>query len=125
MLRFEGKGRVVKDFDVETIKTKAGKEIAKAVVVVAFNNGTEKATGEDKPSTFLQVELWDKLATRAENFATKGSLVDIKGGVLPNNYEKDGKTIYGFKYVANDINVYATKTTDNTKSPQSKEDMPF
>jgi len=54
-------------------------------------------------STAIQWTLWGKLAENAAAYLGKGSHVNIIGRLHNNNFEKDGETVYGMAFVAEEI----------------------
>lgn len=102
-LKVYGSGRVVKKPELETINTRNGeKQLAK--LSIAFNN-------ENGEATFETFDIWGKQAENAEKYLDKGSLVEIDEIILNNNYEKDGKKVYGTSFVANKINFLSRSNT--------------
>ncbi|MBQ1764557.1 MAG: single-stranded DNA-binding protein, partial [Aquincola sp.] len=54
-------------------------------------------------ATALQWTLWGSLAEYAAGYLGKGSHVNIVGRLRNNQYEKDGETVYGLAFTAEEI----------------------
>lgn len=103
MLEFNGIGRLVQPLEVEMKKVESG-EMAFGQMRLAFDNGG------DKPATFMTMDVWGKQAENAAKYLDKGSLVQVKGVVINNNYQnKDGEKVYSNKYTASTINYLDSK----------------
>ena len=77
--------------------------VAKAVLTAISN--TRRGSGEareDEP-TAIQWTLWGRQAENAHQYLGKGSHVNVVGRVRNNNYEKDGATVYGMAFTAEEI----------------------
>ena len=91
-------GRLATEVKVEQVSTREGL-LAKATVVVisnGFRNGESEATA-------IRWTLWGKQAENAGKYLGKGSRVNVVGSVRNNNYDKDGATVYGFDFTAEEI----------------------
>lgn len=84
-------GNLTKDVEVKT--TQDGTVIATLSVAV----------NDRKETTFFTVEVWRGLAEACANNLSKGSAVTITAEVESNNYEKDGKKYYGYKFTADEV----------------------
>lgn len=84
-------GRVTKEPEVR--KTQTGKSVTTIGVAVDRTKKKNSATGkyEDAGADFFSVQLWEKAAEYAENYAHKGTLVVAKGRMTSRQYQaKDG-----------------------------------
>ena len=73
-------------------------------MLTAISN-TRRGSGEqrEEESTAIQWTLWGKQAENAAEYLGKGSHVNIVGRLRNNNYEKDGETVYGMAFTAEEI----------------------
>ena len=87
---------------LEFVNGREGK-IAKGVLTAISN--TRRGSGEtrEEESTAIQWTLWGKQAENAAEYLGKGSHVNIVGRLRNNNYEKDGETVYGMAFTAEEI----------------------
>jgi single-strand DNA-binding protein len=84
-------------------------QVAKAVLTAISN--TRRGSGEareDEP-TAIQWTLWGKQAENAHEYLGKGSHVNVVGRLRNNNYEKDGMTVYGMAFTAEEIDYLESK----------------
>ena len=83
--------------------------ISKATLTAISN--TRKGSGENRgeESTAIQWTLWGKQAENAAQYLGKGSHVNVVGRVQNNNYERDGETVYGMAFTAEEIDYLDTK----------------
>ena len=91
-------GRLATEVSVEEVATREG-PIAKGTVVV-ISNGLRNGESE---ATAIRWTVWGKQAENAANYLGKGSRVNVVGGLRNNNYDKDGVTVYGFDFTAEEI----------------------
>lgn len=121
-IELKGIGRLTKDIELETKKTKNG-EMDFCQMSVAFDNGKDK-DGNSREATFINFDVWGKNATNAAKYIEKGSQVSVDATITNNNYEKDGQKFYGNKYTANKIEFLGRKKgVDNKKN--IGEELPF
>jgi single-strand DNA-binding protein len=59
--------------------------------------------GRPTPQCRLQWTLWGAQAEAAVAYLDKGSHVNVVGRVQNNRYEKDGQTVYGMDFIAEEI----------------------
>ena len=91
-------GRLATEVIVEEVGTREG-PLAKGTVVVisnGFRNGESEATA-------IRWTVWGKQAENAARYLGKGSRVNVVGSLRNNNYDKDGVTVYGFDFTAEEI----------------------
>jgi single stranded DNA-binding protein len=87
-------------------------QVAKAVLTAISNarrgggNGGDDRTEE---ATAIQWTLWGRQAENAAEYLGKGSHVNIVGRLRNNNYEKDGQTVYGMAFTAEEVDYLETK----------------
>ena len=90
---------------LEFVNGREGK-IAKAVLTAISNTRRASRDGgetREEESTAIQWSLWGKQAENAAEYLGKGSHVNIVGRLRNNNYEKDGATVYGMAFTAEEI----------------------
>ena len=93
-------GRLVKD--VETKKTKNGKEYCDFTIAVnKYKDG----------ANFINVQSWNATATYLGKYAKKGNMVIVEGSLEVQNYtNKEGQTVYKTFVLSNRVELTATKT---------------
>jgi single stranded DNA-binding protein len=84
-------------------------QVAKAVLTAISN--TRRGSGEDRKdeATAIQWTLWNKQAENAAQYLGKGGHVNVVGRVKNNNYEKDGETVYGMAFIAEEVDYLDSK----------------
>ena len=82
---------------------------SKATLTAISNTrrGSDDNRGEE--ATAIQWTLWGKQAEAAAQHLVKGSHVNVVGRVQNNNYERDGETVYGMAFTAEEIDYLDTK----------------
>ena len=91
-------GRLATEVIVEEVGTREG-PLAKGTVVV-ISNGFRSGESE---ATAIRWTVWGKQAENAARYLGKGSRVNVVGSLRNNNYDKDGVTVYGFDFTAEEI----------------------
>jgi len=91
-------GRLATEVKVEQVSTREGL-LAKGTVVV-ISNGVRNGESE---ATAIRWTVWGKQAENAAKYLGKGSRVNVVGSLRNNNYDKDGVTVYGFDFTAEEI----------------------
>jgi len=113
-------GRLATGIVVEQVSTREGL-LAKATVVVisnGFRNGESEATA-------IRWTLWGKQAENAARYLGKGSRVNVVGSLKNDNYEKDGVTVYGFDFTAEEIDYLESRgERDARPEPASETQAP-
>lgn len=84
-------------------------QVAKAVLTAISN--TRRGSGEDRKdeATAIQWTLWSKQAENAAQYLGKGSHINVVGRVKNNNYEKEGETVYGMAFIAEEVDYLDSK----------------
>lgn len=101
-------GNLTKDVELKSVKIDEN-DVAVTTISVAVNEiGAENAT-------FFDVEVWRATAKACANNLAKGSSVSIIAEVKANNYEKDGKKYYGYKFVADEVQFIGAKKGSEAK----------
>jgi single stranded DNA-binding protein len=102
---------------LEFVNGREGK-IAKAVLT-AISNTRRASRGEgearEEESTAIQWALWGKQAENAAEYLGKGSHVNIVGRLRNNNYEKDGETVYGMAFTAEEIDYLDSRAESEAR----------
>ena len=106
---------------VEFVKGRDG-EVAKGIVTVISN--TRRGSGEERveEATAIQWTLWGKQAENAAEYLGKGSHVNIVGRLRNNNYEKDGETVYGMAFTAEEIDYLDSRAESEARRSRGDED---
>ena len=99
---------------LEFVNGREGK-IAKAVLTAISN--TRRGSGESRKeeSTAIQWTRWGKQAENAAEYLGKGSHVNIVGRLRNNNYEKDGETVYGMAFTAEEIDYLDSRAKSEAR----------
>ena len=105
---------------LEFVNGREGK-IAKAVLTAISN--TRRGSGEqrEEESTAIQWTLWGKQAENAAEYLGKGSHVNIVGRLRNNNYEKDGETVYGMAFTAEEIDYLDSRAESEARRKRGDE----
>ena len=104
-------GRLAAEVKVEEVGTREG-PLAKGTVVVisnGFRNGESEATA-------IRWTGWGKQAENAARYLGKGSRVNVVGSLRNNNYDKDGVTVYGFDFTAEEIDYLDSRGEREVRS---------
>ena len=113
---------------LEFVNGREGK-IAKAVLTAISNTRRGSGEAREEESTAIQWTLWGKQAENAAEYLGKGSHVNIVGRLRNNNYEKDGETVYGMAFTAEEIDYLdsraesearRTRGDDNDRAPSTR-----
>ncbi len=113
---------------LEFVNGREGK-IAKGVLTAISNSRRGSGETREEESTAIQWTLWGKQAENAAEYLGKGSHVNIVGRLRNNNYEKDGETVYGMAFTAEEIDYLdsraesearRTRGDDNDDAPSTR-----
>ena len=102
---------------LEFVNGREGK-VAKAVLTAISNTRrANRGAGEtrEEESTAIQWQLWGKQAENAAEYLSKGSHVNIVGRLRNNNYEKDGETVYGMAFTADEIDYLDSRAESEAR----------
>ncbi|MFM2058248.1 MAG: hypothetical protein RLY71_2633 [Pseudomonadota bacterium] len=96
--------------------------IAKATLTAISN--TRRGTGDtrEEESTAIQWTLWGKQAENAAEYLGKGSHVNLVGRLRNNNYEKDGETIYGLAFTAEEVDYLDSRAESEARRARGEDD---
>ena len=104
-------GRLATEVKIEQVTTREGL-LAKGTIVVisnGFRNGESEATA-------IRWTVWGKQAENAARYLGKGSRVNVIGSLKNNNYDKDGVTVYGFDFTAEEIDYLDSRGEREARS---------
>ena len=87
---------------VETVSGRDG-PISRGTVIAISNARRGSGEGREEEATSILWTLWGKQAENAARYLGKGSRVNVVGSLRNNNYDKDGVTVYGFDFTAEEI----------------------
>ncbi|WP_088284162.1 single-stranded DNA-binding protein [Ideonella sp. A 288] len=93
-------------------------QIARAVLTAISNTRrASKGSGDarEEESTAIQWTLWGKQAENAAEYLGKGSHVNIIGRLRNNNFEKDGETVYGMAFTAEEIDYLDSRAESEAR----------
>jgi len=99
---------------LEFVNGREGK-IAKAVLTAISNTRRGSGESREEESTAIQWTLWGKQAENAAEYLGKGSHVNIIGRLRNNNYEKDGETVYGMAFTAEEIDYLDSRAESDAR----------
>lgn len=99
---------------LEFVNGREGK-IAKGVLTAISNTRRGSGEAREEESTAIQWTLWGKQAENAAEYLGKGSHVNIVGRLRNNNYEKDGETVYGMAFTAEEIDYLDSRAESEAR----------
>ena len=99
---------------LEFVNGREGK-IAKAVLTAISNTRRGSGDAREEESTAIQWTLWGKQAENAAAYLGKGSHVNIVGRLRNNNFEKDGGTVYGMAFTAEEIDYLDSRAESEAR----------
>ena len=108
---------------LEFVNGREGK-IAKGVLTAISNTRRASRDGgetREEESTAIQWTLWGKQAENAAEYLGKGSHVNIVGRLRNNNYEKDGETVYGMAFTAEEIDYLDSRAESEARRSRGDE----
>ena len=105
---------------LEFVNGREGK-VAKGVVTAISNNRRGSGEAREEEATAIQWTLWGKQAENAAEYLGKGSHVNIVGRLRNNNYEKDGETVYGMAFTAEEIDYLDSKADSEARRHRGDE----
>jgi single stranded DNA-binding protein len=90
------------DVQLDFVQGREGR-IARAVLTAISNS--VRGTGETREveATPIQWTVWGQQAENAAQYLGKGSHVNVVGRLRQHAYEKDGQTVYGLTFTAEEI----------------------
>lgn len=116
-------GRLTKNPELRS--TANGTKVA--LITLAINNKKDD-------TTFIELATFNNVAENICKYCEKGNRILAEFIIKNNNYEKDGKKYYGYKFNVKNINIIDFKTKEDNKPIESiymndiviaDEDLPF
>lgn len=92
-------GRLTRDPEIR--HTQSGAAVASFSLAVSRRKKDE--------ADFVPVTAWNKTAELVEKYVKKGDRVGIAGRIQTGSYEKDGRKVYTFDVIADDLEFLSTK----------------
>ena len=92
-------GRLTRDPEIR--HTQSGAAVASFSLAVNRRKKDE--------ADFVPVTAWNKTAELVEKYVKKGDRVGIAGRIQTGSYEKDGRKVYTFDVIADDLEFLSTK----------------
>ena len=108
---------------LEFVNGREGK-IAKAVLTAISNTRRGSGEAREEESTAIQWTLWGKQAENAAEYLGKGSHVNIVGRLRNNTYEKDGETVYGMAFTAEEIDYLDSRAESEARRTRGDDSAP-
>ena len=112
---FTGFGRLTADPEFKTVGDTS---------VANFTLATDTGYGERKATLFTKCAAWGKQAELIRDSFKKGNRILITGEMQPNNWEKDGNTVYDVKVNVRNFNFVDPKDSGGSGNKE-QEDIPF
>lgn len=92
---------------------------------IAVGSSYKDKSGEKQDRTeWVNITAWGKLAEICAQYLKKGQQVFIQGRIKTDKYEKDGKTMYSTKIVADTMQMLGGKSDKTEQEQQSKQAKP-
>jgi single-stranded DNA-binding protein len=96
--------------------------IAKATLTAISNTRRGSGDAREEESTAIQWTLWGKQAENAAEYLGKGNHVNLVGRLRNNNYEKDGETIYGLAFTAEEVDYLDSRADSEARRSRGEDD---
>jgi len=109
-------GRLTKD--PKKMQLPSGSSVVKFTLAVDRNY-----TGQDgnRPTDFINISAWDKLAEILEKYVSKGRLIAVEGTLRTRSYQDlTGKTVYVTEVLAEDIHLLPAPTAKPQKEADTE-----
>lgn len=106
-------GRLVRDPEVEELEN--GKK--KSYMTLAVQRSYKNAEGI-YDTDFIDITLWDGIASNTAEYCHKGDIVGVKARVKTEGYEVDGETHKKTEIVAEKV-TFLTTSKDKNKEEKS------
>jgi len=92
--------------------------------VCTFNLAVNRGGKEKEKADFIECVSWNNQAENLVKYQRKGSKIAVDGQARMDQYkDKDGKTVYRFYILANNIEFLDTKK--EAKTEEVEDDLPF
>ena len=103
--QFQFIGNLTRDTDVRQSESSV-----RAVFDLAVNRVWRNAAGARQEQTdFFRIKSFGGLAENAGKYLGKGSKVFVQGRIEPTKFERNGRTEFGFDFIAEAIEYLDTK----------------
>ena len=99
---------------LEFVNGREGK-VAKAVLTAISNTRRGSGENREEEATAIQWTLWGKQAENAAEYLGKGTTSTSSAGCSNNNYEKDGETVYGLAFTAEEIDYLDSRAESEAR----------
>ncbi len=110
----QGNAHLASPVRLETVPGRDG-DISKATLTAISNSKRGRGEQREDEPTAIQWTLWGKQAENAAQYLGKGSHVNIVGRLRNNNYEKDGETVYGMAFTAEEIDYLDSRAESEAR----------
>lgn len=101
-------GRVVKDVEVKELES--GKKVTN--MTLAIPRSFKNADGIYE-TDFVDITLWDGIASNVAEYCRKGDLVGVKGRLQSSSYEKeDGTKQYKMEVIAEKVSFLSSRKSN-------------
>lgn len=87
--------------------------VSKASFTAISNTWRGAGDAREEEATAILWTLWGKAAENAAQYLSKGSHVNISGRVQNDNYDRDGVTVYGMAFTAEQVDYLDSKATSD------------
>lgn len=102
-------GRLAKEAAIKTIQTQQG-ELKVVKTTLAVKRSRYNKTKEELETTFINIEAWGKRAELLAKHTTKGSLIQVSGDLVNNNYtDKEGVKRFEMSFLVDNIELLESK----------------
>lgn len=102
-------GRLTKTVEKRTFDTQTGTNTVASGTIAVKRRRYNKEKGE-RESTFINFKVWGKRAETLANYTAKGSLIELIGELVNNNYtDKNNIDRYELVFEVSDFELLETK----------------
>lgn len=114
-------GRLTKVVEKRTFNTATGTNVVASGTIAVKRRRYNKEKGE-RESTFINFQVWGKRAETIVNFTAKGSLIELAGEFINNNYT-DNNNIKRFELVfeVSDFELLETKNDTEKRMKETQQ----
>ncbi|ETU00483.1 single-stranded DNA-binding protein [Enterococcus faecalis] len=122
-------GRLAKEAAIRTIPTQQG-ELKVVKTTLAVKRSRYNKTKEELETTFINIEAWGKPAEVLAKYTQKGSLIQVSGDLVNNNYtDKEGVKRYEMSFLVDNIELLESKKATEERATshimnEQKQQMP-
>lgn len=105
-------GRLTKD--PEVVETESGNKVSSVALAVPRNFKNEDGVYE---SDFIEVTMWNNIASNTAEYCHKGDIVGVKGRIQVDSYEKNGEKRKEQRVLAERV-TFLTSKAKNEPEPE-------